>query len=95
MEFRKTLLIIINSIASTLIVLHRGLLMMIVLYLTCILVVLIRPYRKEYLNNMHYAADFVALLSFGIAVAVEISESMSKKYILFLILVIMNASFII
>ncbi|CAI2382696.1 unnamed protein product [Moneuplotes crassus] len=94
MEFRKTLLITINSIGSAIHLRHRALLMLIVLYLTCVLVSKIKPYRKEYLNKVHYIADFVALVTFGIAVEIEDSGSDTKIIVLFCLMIALNIAFI-
>ena len=69
--------------------------MLIVLYLTCILVSKIKPYRKEYLNKLHYIADFAALLTFGIAVSLEDLKSVSAQYMLFFLMVSINFIFIV
>ena len=94
MELRKTTLIFINSLGSNINVLYRAFLMLFVLYITCILVAKIQPYRKQYLNTVHYIADIGALITFGTAIGLEEVKSNSLLYIWFAIMIIFNWVFL-
>jgi hypothetical protein len=118
MELRKTTLITINTISSAIHLFYRALLMLLILYFTCLLVTKVQPYRTRSkvtlntsesnspkaqqpqkftpnLNKLHYLADLTALITFAIAISLEVVSSPYLKYSFFVVMVVVNMVFLI